>query len=264
MKSPKLKKTIMIFIKTYEELNNWLEEYNYFEDGHVLKIATNPLVITIGMLISGNFAANTEKEIINFDIIPINVSSCNYTPDFVLSEDLYIESIEPVEACEGVGLQIFGPPVLTLIAESFTISENDIIKSVFKPWISRGNIAIQAPMEEIPKPDFWQEEFKKLDYDIVFRYYAGESKPHQLLPSNYGGFFFQLENRINTTNQGIFIPYCSIENGQVSMSFQQCDPDLDSLWTALTIILANIPDVKISCGNCKFTGAEWKQKFASL
>jgi hypothetical protein len=254
----------MIIIKTYDELDNWLEKYNYFEDGHVLKIDMNPFVITIGVLISGTYEANTEKEILSFEITPINVSSCNYTPDFEPSDDHYIESIEPVEAYGGVGLQILGPPLLTLIAESFTIFENATIKSIFKPWISRRDIFVQAPMEKIPKPEFWQEEFKKLGYDIVFRYYAGESKPLQQLYSNYVGFFFQLENRVNTTNQGIFIRYCSIEKQEVSMSFQQCDPDLDSLWTALTTILASIPEVKISCGNCKFTGAEWKRMLARL
>lgn len=27
----------------------------------------------------------------------------------------------------------------------------------------------------------------------------------------------------------------------------------------LTIILADFPNAKISCGNCEFTGTEWKQ-----
>ena len=170
-------KTTMILVKTYEELDNWLRKYHYFEEGHVLKIDMNRFVITIGMLISGNYEANTEKEILSFEITPINIFSCDYTPDFELPDDHYIESIEPIEADGGVGLKIFGPPIFTLIAESFTISENDIIKSIFKPWISKRDIYMQAPMVEIPKPGFWQQKFKKLDYDIVFRFYAGESKP---------------------------------------------------------------------------------------
>ena len=249
----------MILIKTYEELDSWLEKYSYFEEGHVLKIDTNRFVITIGMLISGNYEANTKKEILSFEITPVNASSCDYKPDFELSDDHYIEFIEPVEVYGGIGLKFSGPPIFTLIAESFTISQNDTIKSFFKPWMSKRDIYMRAPMEEIPKPDFWQQEFKKLGYDIVFRYYAGESKPLQQL-SNYAGFFFQLKNRLKTNKQGIFIQYCSIKEQVVSIGFQLCDPDLDPLWTALTNILVNIPDVMISCGNCKFSGDKWKQR----
>lgn len=254
----------MTVIKNFEDLSNWLGKYSRFEDGYVLKIDTNPFVITVGILVSGIHEANTEKEILNFDITPVNVYSCDYTPDFKTSEDQIIEYIDPLDVDEGVGLEIFGPPLLTLIPESFIISENETIKSVFKPWVNEGRIFVQAPMAEIPKSDFWQSEFKKLGYDIVFRFYAGESKPLQQLGSKYSGFFIQLENRVSTSVNGIFIFSCSIKNGEVSTSFQQNDPELDSLWKALAYILACIPNVTISSGNCKFTGAEWKQQLAIL
>lgn len=254
----------MIKISTYEELDNWLKKYHYFEEEYVLKIDMNPLTITIGIVNKGTFEANTEKEILSFDITPINVLTYDCKPDFKQSEDNIIESIDPIEVYEGVGLEIFGPPLLTLIAESFAISENGITKSTFKPWVNKGSVSVKAPMEEIPKPDFWQHEFKKLGFDIVFRCYAGEAESLPKIPSNYAGFFLQLENRVNTTKQGIFIQGCSEGKKEVSMSFQQFDPDLDSLWTALAIILASIPDVTISSGNCKFTGAEWKHQLATL
>lgn len=253
----------MISIKTNEELDCWLKKYHYFEDGYVLKMDVNPFVITIG-LINGSFEANTKKEIVSFEITPINVYLCDYRPSFEPSEDHCIEWIEPVDVDRGVGMQIFRPPVLTLKAESFIISENEVIKGVFKPYLSRQDISAKAPMEEIPTPDFWQQEFKKLGYDIVFRCYGGESKPLKQLPLNYGGFFFQLESRVTTTSQGIFIGGCSLKKHEVFMCFQQCDSNLDSLWTALAIILANIPDVTISCGNCKFTGTEWKLNYKKI
>lgn len=253
----------MILIKTYEELNHWLKQYHYFEDGHMLKIDTNPFAITAGIMIRGTFEANTEKEVLCFKITPGKILSCDYSLNHEPSEDHYIESIEALKVNQGIGLQIFNPPTLTLIAESFTISDGEIIKSIFQPWISRREISVRVPMHEIPKPHFWKQEFKKLGYDIVFRYYAGEGKPFEQLPyPNYSGFFFQLESRVRNTQQGIFIQHLSIENGDILMYFQQCDADLDLLWTALTTILADIPDIKISCGNCKFTGDEWKRHFA--
>ncbi len=254
----------MILIKTYEDLDRWLNEYSYFEEGHVLKIDMNPLVITIGMLIKGSYEANTEKEILCFKITPANVSSFDYPPNFEPSDNHYIESIEPLEVDRGFGLQINGPPTLTLRAESFTISDSEILKSIFKPWLSRNEISLQVTMKEIPKPQFWKQEFKKLGYDIVFRCYGGESEPIEKVPyPNYFGYFFQLENRVSATNDGIFIQTCSMNNYDVLMSFRQCDVDLDLLWSALKHILADIKDVKISCGNCKFTGEEWKHNFGN-
>ncbi|MBA3603294.1 MAG: hypothetical protein H0W50_06570 [Parachlamydiaceae bacterium] len=133
----------MILIKTYEELDRWLEEYNYFEDGHVLKIDMNPLVITIGMLIRGTYEANTEKENLSFKITPGDVFAFDYSPSFEPSDNHYIESIEPLEVYRGIGLQFIGPPTLTLTAESFSISDSEIIKSIFEPWVSRNEISCE-------------------------------------------------------------------------------------------------------------------------
>lgn len=213
-------------------------------------------------MVGGTYEANTEKEILCFKIIPENIFSCEYPSDFKPSENHYIESIEPLEVNQGVGLQIFGPPTLILNAQSFTISDRGIIKSIFKPWLNPKHISLQVPMNEIPKPIFWKDKFKELGYDIIFRYYSGESKPlHEIPYPNYIGYFFQLESRLNINKEGILINYCSIKNNELYMSFQQNDNALDLLWAALMTILADLPGIKISCGNCKFTGDEWKYTF---
>ena len=50
-----------------------------------------------------------------------------------------------------------------------------------------------------------------------------------------------------------------MENHRVTLCFSKKDENLDNLWIDLTAILADIPEVKMNCGNCHFTGAEWKQ-----
>ena len=150
----------MILIKTYEELNNWLREYNYFEDGHVLKFHMNPFAINIGILISGNYEAYTEKEILCFKITPENIFFCEYSPDFKPSDDHYIETIEPLEFNRGVSLQIFGPPTLTLNAESLTISDPEIIKSTFKPWLNPKHIWLEVPMKKFQNQIFGKKNSK--------------------------------------------------------------------------------------------------------
>lgn len=250
----------MILIKNDQELNDWLKEYNYFEDGHVLKLEKDPFALTIGILTSGNYEAYTNKEILCFKIVPKNIFSCEYPPDFKPSDDHYIEAIESLEVSRGVGLQVFGPPTLTVKAETFIISDREIIKSTFKPWLNPKHIWIKFPMKEIPKPNFWKEKFKDQGHDIIFRFYSGESKPSQLLPyPNYSGYFFQLEDRLGISKEGILIDNCAIKDCEVFMGFRKCDEGLDLIWKALATILSDIPDIKISCGNCKFTGEEWKR-----
>lgn len=251
----------MKLITTYDKLNQWLEENDYFEDGHILRIEDHPLAITVGYTIKGNYKANTEKHIRSFTIAPNKILQWNDSLyDLVPSDVGVIESIEPLEVESGIGLQFFMPTLATLVAESFNISEPEIIKTTFKPWVNTEHVFATAPMDEIPKPIFWKQKLQEKGYDIVFRYYAGESKQIEQIPyPDYTGYFIQLADKVGDTQEGILIEYLSIENHEVSISFKKMDENLAHVWMNLTAILADIPKVKINCGNCEFTGDEWKQ-----
>lgn len=248
----------MKLITTFSELDQWLEENNYFEDGHILQINLDPLAITVGYNIKGNFQAHSEREILPFKITPNKIMKWEPSEHLVPSEDHYIEGIEPLDMDPGIGLQFLVPPLTILVAESLTVEDLPIIKTTFKPWLSTHSIFAKAPLHEIPKPAFWQQRLKEAGYEVVFRYYAGEGKRPEELPLNYTGYFIQLAERIDETQEGIFIEFMSLENQEVSLGFSRRDPTLDSVWLSLTAIVADIPDVIISCGNCKFSGGEWK------
>lgn len=53
-------------IQNTKELEDWLSDNNFLEDGHVLKIETSPLRIEIGYNIAGNCEANSERAIQTF------------------------------------------------------------------------------------------------------------------------------------------------------------------------------------------------------
>ena len=122
----------MKIIKSFDQLDQWLEENDYFEEGYVLKVEKSPLAITVGYLISGNYEAHTEKQILSFTITPSKIREWNNPQNFVPSEDHIIERIEALEFDHGkggIGLQFLVPPLFTLVAESFTISDPEIIKT---------------------------------------------------------------------------------------------------------------------------------------
>lgn len=250
-----------MLIKSYYELDQWLESLNYFEDGYLLRIDHDPFAIVIGIMISGRYVANSPKEIFSFKIQPKNVMLWDYArDDFVPSEHHIIESIEPLEAENGIALEFFLPPMVTLIAESLTISEEGIIKSIVKPWLGPKEFFVHTQLSEIPRPHFWKQKFQEFEYNIVFRYFAGEGKQPEETPyPNYIGYFIQLAEKVSTTKQGIFVSYVGIKDNMVSMGFQLYDDDLHQLWILLAKIVADFPKVQISCGNCKLTGEEWKQ-----
>lgn len=135
-----------------------------------------------------------------------------------------------------------------------------MVKFRFKPWLSPREVFASAPMNEIPRPSFWKQEFNELGYEILFRCYSGEGKQSQQIPyPDYSGYFIQLADKIKETQTGLFIRYVSMEDNIVNLSFFKYEENLDPLWISLTAILAGISNVKISCGNCEFSGEQWKQ-----
>lgn len=248
-------------ISTFSELDKWLSDKFYFEDGHILSIKENPLEIIVGYNVKANYKANSERHILSFKIIPSNITEWTFNKESVaIGEDNYIEAIEAIEAEHGIGLEFSTPAIIRLITDSLIIEEQELIKTTFKPWVSEKEIFVISDLSEVPKPEFWKERLSEYGHDILFRYYAGDQRlPKQVPYPDYQGYFIQLVNRINLTQEGIFLKHLEIVNGKLRLSFENKDEALKSVWQDLTIILANFPNAKINCGNCEFTGTEWKQ-----
>ena len=248
---------------TYGEIDQWLAENFYFEDGHILHIETDPLAITIGYNIKGNLTAYSERHIRSFKLRPSTILEWTYPKSLIPSEDHYIGSIEPLEVQIGVGIEFFDSPNFRLVADSFDIMEQIVIKTIFKPWLSDSEIFAEIILDAIPTPAFWKQRFSEFGYDILFRCYGGEgAQPEKVPYPGYSGYFIQLRERIKETKQGLFISSISQKNGIVSLLFQNHDSHLGELWTILIKILSDFPHIKIKSGNCEFTGNEWKNFLA--
>lgn len=253
---------------SYEEIDSWLSENWYCEEWFILHVELDPLTITIGYTSEGNYAAYSERHIRSFKIIPSRVFYLSNDPEqFIHSEEISIESIEPLNVEKRVGIEIyfFAFPAFRLVADSFAIIEQEVIKTTFEPWLSDRNIFVEAPLEAVPILSFWKERFKEYGFDILFRFYGGKGmQPEELPYPDYSGYFIQLADRIKETDQGLFISSVSQKDRVVSMHFEKEDAHLNELWTVLTKILSDIPQVKLKSGNCEFSANEWKDYLRGL
>lgn len=248
-------------IHTFNDLDKWVSDNFYFEDGHVLAIKENPLEIIVGYNVKANYKANSERHILPFKIIPNKIHEWTFDKDVVnVGDNNYIECIEASEVENGICLDFSTPATFRLVADSFEIEEQELIKTTFKPWTSETEMYLTTDLAEIPRPEFWKEELKKYGHNILFRYYAGdERQPEQVPYPDYQGYYIQLDDRIGSTQEGIFLKHLKVEDGKLSLSFENKDEELKNVWNDLTMVLADFPNAKINSGNCEFTGTEWKQ-----
>lgn len=247
----------MIEVRTYEELDSWLNENNYFEDGSVPQITLDPLVISVEDTEGIGYKAYSKLTHKTFTITPINV--IEWTCYEIPSSDHCIEEVGPVKVDKGVSLKI-PYPLIQLTAEAFQISGPKISHSIVEPELDNERISIETKLPSPPTPAFWIEQFKNAGFDIVFRYYKGVEKPVDEVPyPNYTGYFFQLRDSLNESSGGIFIGNVRSKDEKVWMQFSYKEQKLQKAWVYLTSILADFPDVKLACGNLELTCGDWKK-----
>ena len=248
-------------INTYSDLDEWLSENNYFEDGYILEIEKAPLTITIGYIVSGNYKANEERQILAFKLEPLKIIEWTYNESlFTPSADYCIEGIDPIDSPSGIRLKFVHGSSFSLVADSLKISEPYIITDTFKPWTSDNEISAVAEIDSVPSPEFWLEKLKEKGHDLFYRYIYGEIKPVEEIPyPDYSGYYLQMSDRINTTSGGIFVRHIKQNGKFTAITFEKQDKFLAPEWQDLTRVIASLNNIIIHCGNCQFTGTEWEQ-----
>lgn len=113
-------------ITTFKQLCEWLYENDYFSHGHVLSIDYDPLSITIGETIKGNWKAHTEKHILSYTLVPKNLLEWSIPNGFIPTEHLP-DGFEAIEVKDGIALKSSSPNI-NIIAKSFVISNPEIIQ----------------------------------------------------------------------------------------------------------------------------------------
>jgi hypothetical protein len=254
----------MTTLKTYQELDKWLSDNFYFEDGHILSISENPFEIIVGYDVAGNYEANSERQILPFKLIPSKI--IEWTFDNKLSEPSeynYIEGLDAVEVENGICLQFSTPTTFKLVTDILNIDEQDLIITTFRPWTSETEIFITADLNEIPRPEFWQQKLNSIGHKVSFRYYCSEAISSEKVPyPNYEGYYIQIQDKITSTKEGIFLKYLKTDKGKLNLGFENKDEDLAYIWDDFTSILSDLPNAKINSGNCTFTGTDWKKYLA--
>ena len=118
-----------IILHTFNDLDKWLSDNFYFEDGHILAIKENPLEIIVGYNVKANYEANSDRHILPFKIIPSKIIEWVYDKEVVnIGDDNYIECIETSEVENGVCLEFTTPTTIRLVAKSLIVEKQELIK----------------------------------------------------------------------------------------------------------------------------------------
>lgn len=248
-------------IDNYIDLSDWLAENDNFADGNIIEINENPLEIIVGLDIEGSYKANTKKKIQTYNIFPTEIICWTFDgTQTAIGEDYCIESIEAISYKEKVCLEFITTEYFRLEAKSLIIEKGKIIETTYKPWISDSNIFATVRLKVVPQPSFWTEKLREYGYNVSFRYFSGEAKQLEDVPyPDYQGYYLQLNNRIQISNEGIFFMHLHLENENLSLNIENKDKELSEVWYVLNKIIADLPNAQINSGNCEYTGEEWKQ-----
>lgn len=248
-------------IESYIELTDWLAENDYFDDGHIMEINEDPLEIIVGSVIEGNYKANTKKKIQTYKIHPTEIITWTFEgTQTAIGEENYIEYIEAISYEDRVCLEFITTEYFRLEAKSLIIEKGELIETTYKPWISDTKIFATVSLKEIPQPSFWKEKLGEYGHNISFRYFSGEAKQFEDVPyPDYQGYYLQLSNRIQKSDEGIFFMHLHLENENLSLNIENKDQELLDVWHDLNKIIADLPNAKINSGNCEFSGEEWKR-----
>jgi hypothetical protein len=251
----------LLLINTLPELEKWLSENNYFENGYILEIENTPLSITFGYIVSGTYEANTERHVQAFKLEPSKVIEWTYDESqFAPSSNYCIEGIDAIDSPSGFGLSFVHAGSFSLVTDRLKISGPTIIRNTFKPWTSDKDVYAVAEIGNVPLPQFWLEKLKEKGHDLFYRYIYGEIKPVEQIPyPDYSGYYLQQLDRIKDNPGGIFISHLKQKNEFLTVAFENQDKCLADQWRDLTRIIANFNNVIIHSGNCKFSGPGCEQ-----
>jgi hypothetical protein len=247
-------------IKNRIELEKWLDQNYWFEEGFISEIndSKTGLEIVVGYQTVGTYLAGEKEELKEFCLKPIGLTNWTYKKEqFSPTKESCINEIDLIE--KGIGLKFDTGSFFEMTCESIEISEPKITQTYTKPWISNNEIYIKASEKEVPKVNYWIEKLEEYGFKTGFRYFAGELIQSEKVPyPDYSGYFIQTRNKINETEKGLFFKFVSLENGELRIGIENGYENKD-LFNSFQSIVSNWKKTVINSGNVKFTGQEFKE-----
>jgi hypothetical protein len=248
----------MKIIRNENELDNWLDKNFGFEDGYISELVMVDEVtvkLRMGYQIEGSYVAGTPKLLKEYLIVAKGVKDFN--DNYKVNPDHCMEGVFQIKTINGIGIELDAPEIIHLYCDELYIEEPIYVKVNTKAWISDHDLNAKVPKIEIPKPIFWLEELEKRGFDVSWRYGGSDIKLAEQVPyPDYSGWFIQETNKIKNTQFGVFIRHIRLDKEGFYISIERHEVAVD-LWDGIIRIIAELPDVEISIGNCILTGAQW-------
>jgi hypothetical protein len=256
----------MKVIENTKDLETWLDENYWFEDGYVAEITTHKnehkmidlVEIRLGYQIEGTLEGGTPITLKEYIIKAKNIKLWTFSDKTMYDIDNCITELDIINDCDGIGIELDVPELVRLICNSIIVEGPFLKKSIRKPWVSDRHISFYIKDGQVPKPSEWIQWLSEIGLNASWRYGGSEAKSDYDVPfPDYAGWFLQETYKIPTTQFGVFFCNVGFYEGKLSLSLEKYDKNIDGLWSAVTTVLALKPQVEILSGNCRFNGSQW-------
>ncbi len=240
-------------IVSRQQLQTWLEEHGWFEDGFISRISApdEPLQLTIGYQMSGSLIAGDPKRTVEFDLLPQAVSLWN-GPSKVDPEDL-IEGLDLID--EGLGIEVDVPKIHLACAE-IEVSEPRYFDTLTKPWTSDREVDVSTAGTVPPTPQSWIDAFHKTGLNVGFRYLGSEMIDADNVPfPDYSGYFIQHLDRMSESQYGLFVFAIWPKDNRCMIRLQDNHQSSDLMQVAHRI-MSSLQELEVHCGNVRLKGQE--------
>ena len=256
-------------ISTIEELDRWLDENCWFEDGHVLSLWPEPSVagnrlpssvnLQLAYQIAGGWEAGGSRVLRVFGLEAIGVREWSLNTFDSYEPDHCMEGIDRIDTEEGLGLILDVPGRLSLKCSELLIESQFELNEQIKPSLSDHEFSAAVTGQNLPSPGEWIERLRRLGLQAVWRRYGGQAEPTSQVPSDYTGWLLQTQERIAEHPAGLFFSHCGPnKNGDLVVHIQSCyDNHSDALWVACGRVVGSLAGSVVRCGNCRLTGKQW-------
>lgn len=249
------------------ELEAWLDENGRLDGTEIKELSPHPservsatTSIRIELIdqLAGTHEAGTQRNIRDVILTANAVEFSNLGPDLYLGEGHHSDGIELLEAEGLIAFEIDVPDRLEIRCGELLVEISDEKTDITKPWVSDLELSVTVQGRNLPDPDEWRSWFASAGEEVLWRIFGSEAVERPVDPKDYSGWFLQKRDMIANSQQGLFFFSCRQTENGFSVHLQIENEDDQDLFEAAKRVVATFENAEVSCGNCRFTSAEWR------
>ncbi len=265
-----LKASDIVIIGSREQLDAWIRDNYWLHDASAVWIEPLPgdtlpsaISLTLQFQVAGGYIAGEQRTIRTVELAAQKVHAyelCGtYHPEHCA------EGVNSFDTDIGIGFEIDVPGLLRIAASCFEVKSTVDVNEAVPEWLSDRSFTVFLSDGLLPTPHDWLNDFQRLGYDVVWRYYAGDDRSPEAVPrAEYSGWFVQKRTRLAAHTGGIFFGHCKRHEGGHSLTIEKNDPQCNDLWQAAGNILSLIEGVQIHCGNATVSAEALREHLAMI